>query len=379
MKKSNTLSEYDYHLPEEYIAQSPHDPPHECNMLIHDRITWNNTDVIFRDLVKEIDLNTLMVFNNSKVVKARIIFPPPVKKIRKWDGPGKQLEIFYLRSHDAYSFDAMVWAAKYFKVGTKIYLREDIWFHVDKIILEWRQLTCNKPILDILESVGQMPLPPYISYTKDKEAPYQSMFAQQQGSVAAPTASLHFTPELMTQLEKKWITIATTTLHIGLGTFKTVEEENISNHKIHAERIQLSQELFTKLSDARTSGKKILAVGTTVTRTLESLPYLYTLLDRTDPYRDELCTWISPEDAWVYIKNLSLNDWNISFDSSLYITPGFRFRLIDELITNFHLPKSSLLMLVAAFMWLESMQEAYQHAMSSLYRFYSFGDAMWIR
>lgn len=389
----HSLQDYSYFLPEHLIAQTPASPPESCKFLIHKKNTWTNSDHLFWELPTLIEPSTLIIFNNSKVIKARLTWlpkdetTPGKKKKRGVPTYSKFLEIFYLTSVEKskYSFIWLISDGKKFKVWSTIYFNESIHFQVDAIVHEWRQFTCNIPILEVLETYGQMPLPPYIWYTKEKESPYQSIFASKVWSVAAPTASLHFTPTILKKLEEKWVQTLYTTLHIWLGTFKQVDTQDITSYNIHSERIEVDKNIFQKLSKARRDGKRILAVGTTVTRTLESLPYLYVLIKEQsrifvkNEYREEVCTNISLEIASKYVANISIEEEYFSFDSTLYLYPWSNFYVIDELITNFHLPKTSLLMLVAAWMWFDAMKAAYEHAIEHQYRFYSFGDAMWIK
>jgi len=222
-----------------------------------------------------------------------------------------------------------------------------------------RILRSDKPILNLLDTYGQMPLPPYITYEPGKSNDYQPFFAQQPGSVAAPTASLHFTPDLLKQLKQQGISSTFVTLHVGLGTFKQVDTEDITAYEIHTEQIELSTDLFTQIVTAKQEKRNITAIGTTVTRTLETMPYVRKLLDdRTKSklpvsvctYRDSSTEDISLPQATSIVHSLHITDSSIlHFDSQLFLYPGKSFHVIDQLITNFHLPKSSLLMLVAAY------------------------------
>jgi len=247
-------------------------------------------------------------------------------------------------------------------------------------------------IEDILEKYWIMPLPPYIQYSKDKEKPYQPIFAQKPWSVAAPTASLHFTENLLNKLKEKWCKFEYTTLHIWLGTFKKVDTQDITKYDIHSETVQINLDIFEKIAKYKLNKKPTIAVWTTVTRTLESLPYLWKYLKNknlisnfsksTINFWDKLTENIENEKKYIFdVKEIASN-WNkncLYFKTKLYIYPWFNFKIIDQLITNFHLPKSSLLMLVAAFMGYENMIKTYQYAIKKKYKFFSFWDAMWIR
>jgi len=369
----HSLSDYNYTLPSELIAQTPADPPESCRFLVVDRESDQMSDHIFSDLVGIINTDTLIVFNNSKVLKARLMLPD-------W------WEIFYLSSSDEYRFSALVRPGKRFKVWSTIVYNDDISFLVESISNDGRILVASQPIFEILESYGQMPLPPYIEYDKSLEDTYQPVFASTAGSVAAPTASLHFTADLISQLESQWVQTTYTTLHVWLGTFKPVNVESIQSYDIHSERIEVDFSIWSKLAATKDAGKNILAVGTTVTRTLESLPYLWKVLqdawntdDLTTQYRNTLTSNITLSEAQNVIWEINVVDQKILFESKLFLYPGKKFYIIDELITNFHLPKSSLLMLVAGLIWYDQMREIYKYAIDGKYRFYSFGDAMWIK
>ncbi len=377
------LSDYDYTLPPELIAQTATHPPSSCKLLIYHKKTQSITDAVFSDLSIYIKPSTLIFFNDTKVIKARLVF--------------QGLEIFYLNALDTYRFHALVRPWRKFKVGKTLHFHDNVSFHVDALTTEWRQLTCSHPIASVLEKYGQMPLPPYITYDTSKEKDYQSIFASKQGSVAAPTASLHFTSELIDQLHAQGVQTMHTTLHVWLGTFKQVNTSNIKNYDIHAESIEIDANIFSRIATQKIAHHPILAVGTTVTRSLESLPYLWKRLQdcdmqtfsilssklspKTQDFRNQLTQDISLADAHQTIFDIQYHPQThqICFSSKLFLYPGKTFFIIDELITNFHLPKSSLLMLVAWFIGYEQMKKVYQHAIDKKYRFYSFGDAMWIQ
>lgn len=306
-------------------------------------------------------------------------------------------EVFYLSSLTPHTFEALVRPGKKRKVGHTIQFTDEISFSVDKITEEWRQLTCSHPIQEVLETYGQMPLPPYISYDETKADPYQPIFASKAWSVAAPTASLHFTQDLMDKLVTQGVEIAYTTLHVWLGTFKQVDTTDIKTYDIHSETLEVDISLFARIAAQKLTNKPLLAIGTTVTRTVESLPYLWkilytdhqaTLLSNIDTstqqsvidFRNSLTIHISLQEAEIYIHQITFPTSDIcQLSSTLFLYPGRPFYVIDQLITNFHLPKSSLLMLVAWYIGYEQMKQIYEHAITEQYRFYSFGDAMWIR
>jgi len=385
------LSSYNYDLPKELIAQTAHNPADECKLLYCK--DWEIKDLIFKDILDFLDENHILFFNNSKVVKARITGDEEIS-FYVIDEKGnkkecKNCEILFLKKVEWNTFEALVRPGKKFKVWRKFDINGYI-FEVVDFTKEWRliKLHSDEDIFDVLEKIWQMPLPPYIEYSKEKETPYQPVQAKKEGSVAAPTASLHFTKDLFEKLEKKWVGKLESTLHIGIWTFKTVDVEDITSYDIHSETVEVPLDIFKKIWELKQEWKKIVAVWTTATRILESLPYLYKWLSRINSenfhkikssFFDELVENISDEEVEKFIasKPVILNGI-ISFDTKLYIYPWFKYKLVDKLITNFHLPKSSLLMLVAAFMWYKNMMKAYKHAVENKYRFFSFWDAMFI-
>ena len=394
-----SLSDYDYDLPQELIAQDLASPADNAKLLVYDKSTWTIKDSIFHELPSLIQEWSHFFFNTSKVVKARIPIP-------KFDG-----EIFFLEQHtDEYTFDALVRPWKKMKVWTIV----PVWDYIFEIVgmtEQWRVVRCSHPIFEVLEAIWQMPLPPYIWYDESKSDSYQPLQAKQPWSVAAPTASLHFTPQTYSDLKNMQCSINEVVLHIWLGTFKQVDTESIQDYDIHSEKAEVWWDIFRKIMTIKQSWKPLVAVGTTVTRTLETLPYVRKELQKsnqalecfdqeTKEYWDTITKSISEEKAQWFVKSWSLkgewtirndtNQWwyivhptilssNITFESALYIYPWFDFLIIDQLITNFHLPKSSLLMLVAGFIWFENMKKIYEHAIAKKYMFYSFWDAMLIK
>lgn len=376
------LSDYDYILPEALIAQELASPPDGCKLLVYKKKEWLIEDRIFHELPEIVPSNSLLVFNSSKVLKARLLFG--------------DYEIFYLHSLDQYRFNCMIWmtipnvkVGKRFKVWMIVERPwTDITFTVESISYEGRILVCNKPILEVVEQYGQMPFPPYIEYTDEKADTYQPLFAKQAGSVAAPTASLHFTDRILENLSKHNIVTAECVLHVWLATFRQVETENIKEYDIHSESIIVNAELFEIIAMKRINKELVVWVWTTVTRTLETLPYIWSqfsdkekaiFTDDTMHWRDSICVWITRTQSDQYVRRWSRIDENtISADSTLYIYPWFTFRVITGLLTNFHVPKSTLLMLVSWFMWYYEMKKVYDHAINTPYKFFSFGDAMLI-
>ncbi len=394
------INSYNYDLPESQIAQNPTQPQHDCKLL-HCKIADDKIimeDKIFRDIIDILTPNDVIYFNNSQVVPSRIyiscdnkdqkilqgdwvfqilvIWPDWLQKIlQNW-------EIFWLRrlSSDTHEFLVRPWSK--LKTWTKIY----IWLHELTIVSntqEGREVRISPDIniYQFLDKYGSMPLPPYIWYDKSKDQSYQPIFAAVPGSVASPTASLHFTDYIMDNLVKKWISQNFVTLHVGMWTFKSVNVQNIKDYEIHAESAEVNLDIFEEIYQQKIDGKKILSVGTTSARTMESLPYVYILLkdklsmsDKSKIWRNDLTKNLDKSD---YITNIYISE-NIVFETQIYIYPLYQWKIVDKLITNFHLPKSSLMMLVASLMWYDNMTKSYKHAIDNDYRFYSFGDAMYI-
>ncbi len=370
------LSDYDYYLPPELIAQQKTNPPHQSKMLVYHRAFNKIEHKKFRDLKDMLDNNYLMFFNKTKVIKARLL----------GQIDGKQAEIFYLRNLENWHFEALVRPWKKFKKWKTIEFQvndEILRFEVVDFTKDGRTLKLLEGnILQILERWGQMPLPPYIAYEESKESSYQPVLAKEVWSVAAPTASLHFTPDLLEALKAKWVEMEEVVLHVGLGTFKKVDVKDIRQYDIHTEQVKIPNDIFAKIAEAKLNSKKILAVGTTVVRTLESLPALWQILPQqikkgfsldVQNFR-ETQKWNDKE----IIYNFFVGWDNLIWETKLFIYPWFEFKIVDSLITNFHLPKSSLLMLVAAFVGYQQMKQIYEIAIKHKYKFYSFWDWMFI-
>lgn len=372
-----SLSDYDYTLPDHLIAQHPTLPPEHARLLVFDRKKQTIRDKHFYDLPELLESRTLIVFNDSKVVKARLLFP-------EIHG-----ELLFLRLLTPTSCEAMVRPWKKWKNGmSQTISGTTITFTVIDTTIDWRIVACSHPILQVLEQYGQMPLPPYIEYNEQDAPQYQPVVANdaKPWSVAAPTAALHFSEQLIIDLEKAWINRDFVTLHVGIGTFKTVDVEDITQYAIHDELCEVRRDLFTTIARQKSLQKPLIAVGTTTTRTLESLPYLWVLIDNkqknalfdeeTRQYRERITNSIDQPKASEYISDITFSNNSCFFSCTLYIYPWFQFRVIDQLITNFHLPKSSLLMLVAGYVWYQEMHTLYKHAIKQQYRFFSFGDGM---
>lgn len=387
------LDSYDYDLPEDMIAQVPAQPAESAKLLV-----WSGSDNFiqdyhFYDLPNLLTSNDVLVCNNTKVFKARIPLHQ-TKIIRKsWQERYIDGEIFvYQLLHDG-RLECLVSDDKNFKPWAEVFLDEEKWISLtsDEYAEDWIIFSVKWIwIFDFLEIYGQMPLPPYIHYEKEKEKRYQTTFAKDLGSAAAPTASLHFSRKLLSDLRSKWVEINFTTLHVGLGTFKPVYEPDIRNHKIHREPIIIENSLFHQIFERKNGKKNLIAVWTTMVRLLETLPYLRASLSLTEKksilpdenafhFRESLTSGIQSTDYEKYVHDVSLQTNRIVCETQLFIFPGRKFCIIDEMITNFHLPKSSLLMLISALMWRKNALNTYEHAKQNWYHFYSFWDWMRIR
>jgi len=334
-------SDFSYHLPKEFIAQQPLDPRDSSKLLVYDRDTREIEHLLFSDLPTKLEENDLLVINQTRVIRARLFG----KKIRT---EGKA-ELLLLRESEGGLWETLV-GGKGIKPGVEIQLDDGPVAMIEADLGgPLRQIRFSNPIDPFLEEIGEVPLPPYIhSVLKDPER-YQTVFAQKAGSAAAPTAGLHFTPGLMNQIRGKGIKIAEVTLHIGLDTFAPVHEEYAQDHKIHSEWCRLSETTAELINQTREKEGRVIAVGTTCVRTLETAARAYAPTGRILKYEG---------------------------NTDLFILPGYSFQIVDCMITNFHLPESTLLMLVSAFCDRETILDLYQLAMKKEYRFYSFGDAM---
>ena len=393
MEEDFLLDSYDYDLPEEMIAQVPAQPAESAKLLIRSQRDNSIQDYHFYDLTNLLSDNDILVCNNTKVFKARIPLNQ-TKTIRKsWEVRNVDWEIFvYQLLHDG-RLECLVSDDKNFKPWAEVFLDEEKWISLtsDEYAEDWIIFSVKWIwIFDFLEIYGQMPLPPYIHYEKEKEKRYQTTFAQDLGSAAAPTASLHFSPELLSDLRSKWVDINFTTLHVGLWTFKPVYESDIRNHKIHKEPIIIENPLFQQIYQRKNENKNLIAVWTTIVRLLETLPYLRKSLSNSSKekilpdekafhFRELITSDITIFDCEKYVHDVSLQSNRTVCETQLFIFPDWKFHIIDEMITNFHLPKSSLLMLISALMWRTNALQSYEYAKKNWYHFYSFGDWMWIK
>lgn len=337
--------DFDYELPKEFIAQTPLKNRSESKLLVMDRVTGALEHKHFYDIIDYLNKGDALVINDTKVIPARII---GVK-----EETGAVIELLLLKDEVGDTWECLAKPQKRLKVGTIITFGNG---ELKAKVRETREegitivdLIYDGILMEILEHLGTMPLPPYIHEKLKDQDRYQTVYAKNYGSAAAPTAGLHFTTELLDKIKAKGIAIVHVTLHVGLGTFRPVNVEDVTKHVMHTEHYIVTKEAADKLNEIKANGGKIIAVGTTSVRTLETV--------------------ISKNDKFV-----PSND-----DTNIFIYPGFTFRAIDGLITNFHLPKSTLVMLVSAFSSKENIMNAYQEAINHNYRFFSFGDAMFIK
>ncbi len=337
--------DFDYNLPEELIAQTPLEKRDHSRLLVLDRKTGEMEHKHFEEITDYLGKGDVLVINNTKVLPARLF---GVKEDTQ-----AHIELLMLKEVEKDTWQCLMKPAKRIQVGTKITFGDG---RLQAKCIEKKEegigifvFSYEGIFLEVLESLGEMPLPPYIhEHLKDKNR-YQTVYAKEVGSAAAPTAGLHFTQNLIEKIKKKGIEIVEITLHVGLGTFRPVQVEEIEKHKMHSEFYSMSEESASKLNQAKKEGRRIIAVGTTSTRTLETIMSLY------GEFR--------PCSGWT----------------DIFIYPSYTFKAIDGLITNFHLPKSTLLMLISSFSTRQIILKAYQEAVRQNYRFFSFGDSMFIR
>ena len=341
-----TTEDFDFELPEELIAQTPLSDRSSSRLLVVDRETGKFEDKHFYNIIDELAPGDALVMNDTRVLPARIY--------GEKQETGAHLEILLLNNIEGDTWETLIKPAKRAKVGTKITFGdgrldavvEEELDHGGRII----RFQYKGIFLEILESLGEMPLPPYIKERLEDPDRYQTVYAKENGSAAAPTAGLHFTPELLEQIAEKGVKLVYLTLHVGLGTFRPVSVDNIADHEMHSEFYRLTEEAAAQLNEVRANGGKIVAVGTTSIRTLETIG---TKFDGQ----------IKADSGWT----------------SIFITPGYQFKIVEAFSTNFHLPKSTLVMLVSAFAGRDLTLSAYQHAIDERYRFFSFGDAMFLK
>ena len=341
------LHDFYYDLPEELIAQDPLADRSSSKLMVLDKKTGRTEHRIFKDIIEYLNPGDCLVINDTKVIPARLI--------GEKEGTGAAIEVLLLKRKEdmANTWEVLVKPGKKARPGTRISCGDgklvgeiiDIVEEGDRLI----QFSFDGIFEEILDELGQMPLPPYITHKLEDKNRYQTVYAKHEGSAAAPTAGLHFTNELLAEIEAKGVKIARVTLHVGLGTFRPVKVENILDHHMHSEYYEVSEEAADTINSVRQSGGRIIAVGTTSTRTLESVADTHGC--------------IKPCRGWT----------------DIFIYPGYEFKAIDCLITNFHLPESTLIMLVSALAGKDNVMAAYREAVENSYRFFSFGDAMFIK
>lgn len=333
-----------YELPEELIAQDPLEDRQSSRLLVLDKESGAISHRIFREITDYLKEGDCLVINDTKVIPARLI--------GSREGTNAKIEILLLKRKENNVWETLVKPGKKAKVGTRISFGEGLLIgEVIDIVEEGNRLirfTYEGIFEEILDQLGQMPLPPYITHQLEDKNRYQTVYAVNTGSAAAPTAGLHFTPELLKKIEEKGVAIARVTLHVGLGTFRPVKVDEITDHHMHSEFFRIDEEAAEKINHAKDTGNRVVCVGTTSCRTIESAA--------DEKGRLKACS------GWTEI----------------FIYPGYRFKVLDCLITNFHLPESTLIMLVSALAGRENVLRAYEEAVKEGYRFFSFGDAMYI-
>ena len=336
------LSDYDYYLPEELIAQDPLEKRSDSRMMVLDRETGEFTHKHFYDLLDYLEEGDCLVINNTKVIPARLFGAR--------ENTGGKVELLLLNRKTDTDWETLVKPGKKARVGDVIDFGEGLLkAEVIDVLPDGNRIVrfhFEGIFEEILDKLGEMPIPPYIHHQLKERERYNTVYAKYDGSAAAPTAGLHFTKELLQKVKDKGVDIAEVTLHVGLGTFRPVKEENVLEHEMHSEYYQVTEEAAEKINKAKRNGHRVFSVGTTSTRTIETVA--------------EADGTMKAASGWTQI----------------FIYPGYKFKVIDGLITNFHLPKSTLIMLVSALAGREHVLNAYEEAVREKYRFFSFGDAM---
>lgn len=337
-------SDFYYELPKELIAQTPVEPRDSSRLLVLNRKDNEIEHKHFYDIIDYLEEGDCLVCNDSRVIPARIFGT-------KYE-TGANVEFLLLKQIDGNKWETLCKPGKKAKPGTKFTFGNGI---MNAQVVEVKddgnrivEFDCDENFYSALDKIGQMPLPPYITEKLEDKERYQTVYSNELGSAAAPTAGLHFTNELLDKIKAKGVKIAYVTLHVGLGTFRPVKVDDVTKHKMHSEHYEIPKETAEIIAETKSNGKRVIAVGTTSCRTLESVATEY--------------GEIKPCDGWT----------------DIFIYPGYKFKVLDGLITNFHLPESTLIMLVSAFAGYDSIMNAYKTAVEKKYRFFSFGDAMMI-
>ena len=339
-------ADFDFHLPEELIAQTPLEKRDASRLLVVDRSSGEFSDQHFDSIIDQLQPGDALVMNNTRVLPARLYGEKP--------GTGGHVELLLLKNTEGDQWEVLAKPAKRLKVGAQVSFGDgrltatvvDELEHGGRIV----RFDYQGIFLEVLESLGEMPLPPYIHEKLADRERYQTVYAKENGSAAAPTAGLHFTKELLAQIEAKGVKLVYLTLHVGLGTFRPVSVDNLDDHEMHSEFYTLSEEAAATLREVKANGHRVIAVGTTSIRTLETIGNKF----KGDIQAD-------------------------SGGTNIFIKPGYQWQIVDAFSTNFHLPKSTLVMLVSAFAGRDLTLKAYEHAIAERYRFFSFGDAMFIK
>ena len=339
-------ADFDFHLPEELIAQTPLEKRDASRLLIVDRSSGEFSDQHFDSIIDQLQPGDALVMNNTRVLPARLYGEKP--------GTGGHVELLLLKNIEGDHWEVLAKPAKRLKVGAQVSFGDgrltatvvDELEHGGRIV----RFDYQGIFLEVLESLGEMPLPPYIHEKLADRERYQTVYAKENGSAAAPTAGLHFTKELLAQIEAKGVKLVYLTLHVGLGTFRPVSVDNLDDHEMHSEFYTLSEEAASTLREVKANGHRVIAVGTTSIRTLETIG---------NKFKGD----IQADSGWT----------------NIFIKPGYQWQIVDAFSTNFHLPKSTLVMLVSAFAGRDLTLKAYEHAIAERYRFFSFGDAMFIK
>lgn len=334
-----------YELPEELIAQHPLENREESRLMILNKYTGSVEHKHFKDIINYLNEGDCLVLNDTRVIPARLFGSRP--------GKDESIEILLVKKIGYDKWETLVRPGKKVKIGTEVVFGDGLLKGKVLDIIEDGvrviEFMYEGTFEEILDKLGEMPLPPYIKESLSDKERYQTVYSKNEGSAAAPTAGLHFTNELLHEIEDKGVNLVYITLHVGLGTFRPVKVENIEDHHMHSEYFEVTDEACNIINKTKTNGKRVIAVGTTSTRTLESIG------DKNG--------FIEPKKGWT----------------DIFIYPGYKFKVIDALITNFHLPESTLIMLVSAFAGKENIFNAYRMAVDKKYRFFSFGDAMFIK
>lgn len=338
------VSDFDFYLPEEQIAQHPLMERDEARLMVLDKKSGNIEHKVFKDVINYLNPGDCLVLNDTRVLPARLLGAK--------EGSGGKIEFLLLKRVEKDTWETLVKPGKRAQIGsTFIFGNGDLKAEVIDIGEEGSRIVkffYNGIFEEVLDKLGHMPLPPYIKEKLEDKEMYQTVYSREQGSAAAPTAGLHFTKELLRAIEEKGVKIAYLTLHVGLGTFRPVKVEDVNSHVMHSEYYSLTKENADIINECKAKGKKVISVGTTSTRTLE------TIGDENSKVREQ--------SGWT----------------DIFIYPGYKFKIVDSIITNFHLPKSTLLMLVSAISSRDIIINAYETAVRENYRFFSFGDGMFI-